>query len=145
MRVTPKYAIPCKADCGKMQQALANLQCWGRGYKFEFNPSQCKVPTITRNKSPLIYISVDLCELDCIFACREKYLGVCINCNLSWNDHIYTITRKANSLKEVFSFKVLCGNIDLDVYSFVVFVDNGNPLPTLKSPYYKSGTFQSHC
>ena len=50
----------------------------------------------------------------------------------------------------VFFFEALHGNIDLDVYTFVSFVDNGrtrlsqNSLPTLKTPYCKSNTPESH-
>ena len=39
----------------------------------------------------------------------------------------------------MFFFKALYGNIDLDVCSFVSFVDNG----TIKTPYCKSTTFQA--
>ncbi len=49
----------------------------------------------------------------------------------------------------VFFFKALYGNIDLDVRTFVSFVNNGrtrlsqNPTLTLKTPYCKSSTFQA--
>ena len=49
----------------------------------------------------------------------------------------------------VFFFKALYGHIDLDVHSFVSFVNNGrtrlsrNPSLTLKIPFCKSKTFQS--
>jgi hypothetical protein len=49
----------------------------------------------------------------------------------------------------VFFFKALYGHIDLDVHSFVTFVNNGrtrlsrNPSLTLKIPFCKSKTFQS--
>ena len=49
----------------------------------------------------------------------------------------------------VFFFKALHGNIDLDVRTFVSFVNNGrtrlcqNPTLTLKNPYCKSSTFQA--
>ena len=165
---------------------------------------------------------------------KEKDLGVCVNMNLSWNDHICIITAKGNKMlgllkrtcplltnttvrrtlyltlvrsqisyaSEVWSphtnklisklesvqrratawilkskrgeytyklrlttlnllplcyereitdlmffFKALYGNIDLDVCSFVSFVDNGrtrlsqNPVPAIKTPYCKSTTF----
>ena len=49
----------------------------------------------------------------------------------------------------MFFFKVLYGNIDLDVCSFVSFVDNRqtrlsqNPVPTIKTPCCKSTIFQA--
>ena len=49
----------------------------------------------------------------------------------------------------VFFFKALYGNTDLDVRTFVSFLNNGrtrlsqNPTLTLKTPYCKSSTFQA--
>ncbi len=223
------------ADCEKVQQALSNLECWSRNNNLDFNSSKCKVLTITRKKSPLIYVyqmnSKAVSRVE-----KEKDLGVCVNSNLTWNDHIFTITAKGNRMlgllkrtcplltnttvrrtlyltlvrsqltyatevwsphttklmskvesvqrratawilkskrgeipykqrlttlsllplcyeREitdlVFFFKALYGNIDLDVRTFVSFVNNGrtrlsqNPTLTLKTPYCRSSTFQA--
>ena len=228
-------SIRSKADCEKVQQALTNLECWSRDNNLDFSSSKCKVLTITRKKSPLIYAyqmnSTVLSRVE-----KEKDLGVCVDMNLSWNDHICIITAKGNKMlgllkrtcplltnttvrrtlyltlvrsqisyaSEVWSphtnklisklesvqrratawilkskrgeytykqrlttlnllplcyereitdlmffFKALYGNIDLDVCSFVSFVDNGrtrlshNPVPAIKTPYCKSTTFQA--
>ena len=224
------------AYCEKVQQALTNLECWSRDNNLGFNSSKCKVLTIARKKSPLTYAyqmnSKAVSRVE-----KEKDLGVCVNNNLSWNDHIFTITAKGNkmlgllnrtcplltnttvrrtlyltlvrsqliyatevwsphttkliskvesvqrratawilkskrgeiSYKQrlttlnllplcyereitylVFFFKALHGNIDLDVRTFVSFVNNGrtrlsqNPTLTLKTPF-PSILLQPHC
>jgi hypothetical protein len=85
------------ADCEKVQQALTNLECWRRDNNLGFNSSKCKVLTITRKKSPLTYAyqmnSKAVSRVE-----NEKDLGVCVNNNLSWNDHIFTITAKGNKM-----------------------------------------------
>ena len=48
-------SIRSKADCEKIQQALTNLKGWSRDNNLDFKSSKCKVLTITRKKSPLIY------------------------------------------------------------------------------------------
>ncbi len=225
------------AGCEKVQQALTNLECWSRNNNLDFNSSKCKVLTITRKKYPLTY-DYQMNSKAVSRVEKEKDLGACVNSNLTWNDHIFTITAKGNrmvgllkrtcplltnttvrrtlyltlvrsqltydtevwsrhttkliskvesvqrratawilkSKRElpykqqlttlsllplcyereitdlVFFFKALYGNIDLDVRTFVSFVNNGrtrlsqNPTPTLKIPYcitYKSSTFQA--
>ena len=86
-------SIRSKADCEKVQQALTNLECWNRENNLDFNSSKCKVLTITRKKSPLIYAyQINFTVLSRVE--KEKDLGVCVNKNLSWNDHICTILQK---------------------------------------------------
>ena len=90
-------SIRSKAGCEKVQQALTNLECWSRDNNLDFNSSKCKVLTITRKKSPLTYAyqmnSTVLSRVE-----KEKDLGVCVNMNLSWNDHICIITAKGNKM-----------------------------------------------
>ena len=60
-----------KADWGKMQQALTNLECCSRDNKLEFKGAD-------NHKEK---ISVDLClrnELDCIIAYRERERSWCL-------------------------------------------------------------------
>ena len=97
MWTTPKSAIPLhrKLIVKKVQQALTNLECWSRDNNFDFNSSKCKVLTITRKKSPLIYTyqmnSTVLSRVE-----KQKDLGVCVNKNLSWNDYICTWASEKN-------------------------------------------------
>ena len=85
------------ADCEKVQQSLTNLECWSRNNNLDFNSSKCKVLTITRKKSPLTY-AYQMNSKAVLRVEKEKDLGVCVNSNLSWHDHIFTITAKGNKM-----------------------------------------------
>ena len=87
--------IRSTADCEKVQQSLTDLECWSRDNNLDFNSSKCKVRTSTRKKSPLTYAY----QMNSKAVLRvEKDLGVCVNSNISWNDHIFTITAKGNKM-----------------------------------------------
>ena len=62
----------------------------------EFKPSKCQVIHITRSKQPL---NTQYTLHDQVFEATDtaKYLGVTISKDLSWNDHISSLTSKANS------------------------------------------------
>ena len=62
----------------------------------EFNPSKCQVLHITRLKKPL---NTQYTLHDQILEATNtaKYLEVTISKDLSWNDHISSITSKANN------------------------------------------------
>ncbi len=73
-----------------------NLKCWCRNNNLDFNSSKCKV-LITRKKSLLVYdYQMNLKAV--LRVEKEKDLGVCVNSNLTWNDHIFTITAKGNRM-----------------------------------------------
>ncbi|CAB3995182.1 Hypothetical predicted protein [Paramuricea clavata] len=90
-------SITSVGDCESLQQALTDLDCWSRDNNLNFNESKCKVLTITRKKTPLTYAyhmgSKELTRVN-----KEKDLGVFINYNLSWDDHVHTITAKGNKM-----------------------------------------------
>ena len=90
-------SIKSEADCENLQEALTNLVCWSHNNNLDFNQSKGKVLTITRKKNPLVYPyhmnSKELLRVE-----NEKDLGVCVNGNLAWDDHINTITCKANKM-----------------------------------------------
>jgi hypothetical protein len=66
----------------------------------DFNQSKCKVLTITRKKTPLVYVyhmnSKELLRVD-----KEKDLGdlgVCVSANFNWDVQIHSITGNANKM-----------------------------------------------
>ena len=83
-------SITSIGDCENLQQALTDLDLWSRENNPDFNESKCKVLSITRRKSPLTYAyQMNSKELTRVH--KEKVLGVLINDNLSWNNHVYAI------------------------------------------------------
>ena len=77
------------------KQTSVTFQEWELAWDMEFNPSKCQVLHITRLKHPLnTQYSLHGQVLEATDA--AKYLGVSIAKDLSWNDHISSITAKAN-------------------------------------------------
>ena len=77
-------------DCERLQQSLMNLD-------IRFNPSKCKVLTISHKKSPITY-DYTLGTVKLIRVCNEKDLGVVTSYELSWDLHINSIISKANKM-----------------------------------------------
>ena len=61
-----------------------------------FNPDKCEVIRITKKRKPIVaHYTIHGKELG--HTKNAKYLGVLINDNLSWNEHLDTVTKKANN------------------------------------------------
>ena len=90
-------SIRSKADCEILRHALARLGSWSTDNNLDFNQSKCKVLTITRKKTPLVYAyhmgSKYLLRVDI-----EKDLGVDVCANFKWDVHTHTIIGKANRM-----------------------------------------------
>ena len=84
-------------DCERLQQSLTNLDHWSVQNNIRFNPSKCKVLTISRKKSPITY-DYTLGTVKLIRVCNEKDLGVITSCELAWDLHINSIISKANKM-----------------------------------------------
>ena len=84
-------------DCERLQQSLTNLDHWSVQNNIRFNPSKCKVLTISRKKSPITY-DYTLGTVKLIRVCNEKDLGVIASYELSWDLHINSIISKANKM-----------------------------------------------
>ena len=88
-------SIGSSDDKDTLQADLDTLQEWERAWDMEFNPSKCQVLHITRSKQPLnTQYSLHGQVLEATDT--AKYLGVTISKDLSWNNHIGSITAKAN-------------------------------------------------
>jgi hypothetical protein len=88
--------IHSENDCRALQEDLNKLAEWEKKWGMSFHPEKCSVLRIHRKRQP---IEFDYSLKGCKLSTEEhsKYLGVYISQNLSWNHHIDTITKKANS------------------------------------------------
>jgi hypothetical protein len=59
------------------------MEEWENGWQMAFHPEKCVVIRVCNKRKPI--------EVD-----SSKYLGVTISKDLRWDDHINTITAKAN-------------------------------------------------
>ena len=85
-----------ETDAAILQKDLKILEEWENRSQMSFRPDKCNVQRFTRCRSPLthdyILHSQILKEKDAV-----KYPGVTVHRKLSWNEHICSIVKKANS------------------------------------------------
>ena len=84
-----------RKDTEDLQQDLAALEDWEKQWQMAFHPEKCVVIQISSKRItiPANYILHNH-QLDVVDS--SKYLGVTINNNLRWDDHINNITARAN-------------------------------------------------
>ena len=88
--------IQTHEDSSQLQEDLNSLQKWEQDWLMSFNPKKCQVLRIARKKTPVIFnYVIDNHTLDS--PDTAKYLGVHLSQDLSWNNHINYIAKKASS------------------------------------------------
>ena len=85
-----------EADCHNLQQDLNLLEEWATKLKMTFNFQKCEFLRITNKKYPIFaqYLIQNVIIREVTHA---KYLGITIDQNLKWSEHVKQITNKANS------------------------------------------------
>ena len=82
-------------DCEKLQEDLKRLEKWEEEWQMEFHPAKCNVLRITRKKSRVMY-RYTLHDHILEEVPSDKYLGITISNDMSWNKHIDQTSSKAN-------------------------------------------------
>ena len=97
--------IQTHEDSSQLQEDLNSLQKWEQDWLMSFNPKKCQVLRIARKKTPVIFNYVignhTLDSPD-----TTKYLGVHLSQDLSWNNHINYIAKKASSTSAFLQRKI---------------------------------------
>ena len=89
--------INCIEDCTQLQNDLDQLERWANNWQMQFNPAKCEFLAITNKKSTLSFTyHINAVPIKAVQ--YAKYLGVTIDTKLTWNEHIMTITHKANTI-----------------------------------------------
>ena len=83
------------ADQVQFQQDLKNLEQWAVTWGMVFNPSKCYIMSVGKGRThkPHFY---ELCGVVLNSVDQERYLGVILSQDMTWNPHISYITSKAN-------------------------------------------------
>ena len=92
-----KVMFPIKdpSDCEKLQKVLDNIATWSTTWGLTFNPSKCKSVSFSWKKNPIYYeYKMAGTKIDRVASFSD--LGVQVDRKLEWNEHINTITNKAN-------------------------------------------------
>ena len=84
-----------KSDTELLQKDLAELEKWEKEWQMAFHPEKCVVIQVS-NKRNTITSNYRLHNHQLESVDSSKYLGVTINKNLRWDDHINNITARAN-------------------------------------------------
>jgi hypothetical protein len=88
--------IKSQQDAEILQEDLRRLEKWEADWQMQFNPSKCEVIRITRKRAPIISEYKIHGEVLTAKPCG-KYLGTTIHEKLLWNDHVDSMTKKANN------------------------------------------------
>jgi hypothetical protein len=88
--------IKTNDDTTSLQDDINDLQYWERDWQMHFNPDKCEVIRIT-TKGKIIPSSYFIHGKELNITSKGKYLGITISQNLSWNNHIDNVCRKANN------------------------------------------------
>jgi len=79
--------INCYTDCVALQNDLKLLQKWAVDWEIQFNFTKCEFLRVTKRKNPIL-ATYTIGGSVIQEASYVKYLGVTIDSQLSWNDHI---------------------------------------------------------
>ena len=79
--------IHLQDDCHRLQQNLDILEQWALDWKMTFNLQKCEFLRITNKKHPIL-TQYTLQYQTIKEVTHAKYLGVTIDKNLSWSEHI---------------------------------------------------------
>ena len=89
-------AVTNETDAAILQKDLKHVEEWENRSQMSFHPDKCNVLRVIRCRNPLTHDYIlhnqILKEKDAV-----KYLGVTVHHKLSWNEHICSIVKKANS------------------------------------------------
>ena len=89
--------IKSNKDQLTLQEDLDTLAAWEQKWGMDFHPQKCNVLRVSRAKSPMTF-SYRLKGTVLAEEATSKYLGVDLQNNLSWNQHVSRVTKKANSM-----------------------------------------------
>ena len=85
-----------------IQQDLDKLGIWEQIWKITLHRDKCNATTISRNKHLINYTAeistllITLTPYMVIYADSASYLGVTVQSNLKWDNHIKNICNKGN-------------------------------------------------
>ena len=92
--------ILSQTDCTALQNDIHTLEKWEQKWIMTFNQAKCNTLSITRQRLP-IRVQYTLYGQPLDIVKSAKYIGITITSDLHWNQHIATITSKANRTLEL--------------------------------------------
>ena len=90
--------IASNTDSNKLQENLNTLEQWSTSSHLAFNPTKCRVETISRKRSKLIKVCYTMGDLQLEHCSYERDLGVWISTDLTWKKQVEAQSGKANKI-----------------------------------------------
>jgi len=84
-----------ESDCLKLQEDIDNIGRWEEVWLMEFNPTKCEVMSVPASRKPINH-KYTLHGQELRRTKQTKYLGLTIQSDLRWNNHVGNIVSKAN-------------------------------------------------
>jgi len=83
----------------QVQTDINNILIWLKNNNLELNESKTQIMLITNKKFEFLADSISITVGNQVIKCvpKIKCLGLIIDCELSWKDHIIHVTKKANA------------------------------------------------
>ena len=103
LQTMPSCTAPSrnKSDAVTLQADLDELVVWEKDWTMEFHPKKCKTLRVT-NKRNIIEAEYSIHGENLELVESAKYLGVTINKNLKWKQHVDNIAAKATNVRFFF-------------------------------------------
>ena len=104
-------------DCN----TFSNMVKWEKEWSIEFNPSKCKVLTVT-NKIKAVQHCYKMQGIYLENVVQKNYLGVILHRKLSWKPHVSNIVAKANSSRYFLRQNLSVWSKDIKLKSYKAYV-----------------------
>ena len=104
-------------DAVSLQSDLESLQCWEEKWLLKFNVSKCHVLKITRATVYKIEYNYQLHNTSLSELNSCKYLGIIIQSDLKWSQHIHHIATRAN-----YALSLINGNLKLANKCLLIYI-----------------------
>ena len=114
--------IASKNDAELLQSDLISLEVWSNKWLLKFHPDKCHVLTLGKFENIQYTQRYKIYDKELEHVFEEKDLGVTIDSDLSFTNHIASKVKKANSIVGLIrrSFSYLDGNSFKKMYSALV-------------------------
>ena len=90
--------VACKEDALLLQRDLDELQTWSSNWLLKFHPDKCKIISVGAHENIKHCHLYKIDDIEIEHGFQMKDLGVTIDADLRFDDHIHEIVKKANSM-----------------------------------------------
>ena len=135
-------SIHSEQDVIALQNDLNTLSEWAKHWQMTFNPTKTEFLRIT-NKTNYVMSSYYLSDTLIPQVSHTKYLGIVIDENLKWTQHVNMISAKANSVRSLLQRNLVKCPPTIKSHCYNTFV---RPILeyacTIRSPYHEQNIYK---